>query len=226
MEQLKSVRGLGLAASVLIALVALGNVAEAAADWLTYVTIRDYRANVATPVELATHYRVRVLTNWPPAVVTFAAITVFVMWLHNARVNAERRDPAAEHRRGRDWVWLSWFVPVVNLWFPKVVVDDVWRAGDPRLRGVPMEERPRPATTTRWWVAFVLMWLLDFAYVPSYQDGAPSLGSYAIAAAVTTLCSAAGIVAAIFAIQVVRRISAFQSAHQAVRPHRTDRGPG
>ncbi|USX53051.1 DUF4328 domain-containing protein [Lentzea sp. HUAS12] len=209
-EHLKSVRGLGFAASVLIGLVALGNVAEAAADWLTYATIRDYRAQNATTAELALHYRVRVLTNWPPAVITFAAITVFVLWLHNARVNAERGDPAAEHRLRRDWVWLSWFVPVVNLWFPKVVVDDVWRACDPRLRGLPMDERPLPATTTRWWAAFVSMWVLDFAHLPSYQDGDPALGSYLIAAVVTTLCAAVGIVAAVYAIQVVRQISAFQ----------------
>jgi len=67
-QHFRSVRGLGLVASVLIGLVALGNVAEAAADWLTCTTVRDYRAHDVTPAELSTHYTVRVLTNWPPAV--------------------------------------------------------------------------------------------------------------------------------------------------------------
>ncbi|GHH30116.1 DUF4328 domain-containing protein [Lentzea cavernae] len=210
-QRFRSVRGLGLVASVLIGLVALGNVAEAAADWLTYTTIRDYRAHDTTPAELATHYTVRVLTNWPPAVITAAAITAFIMWLHNARINAGHLVPAGERLRDPVWVWLSWCVPVVNLWFPKVVVDDVWRASDPRLRDVPLEERPSPATTTRWWTAFVLMWLLDLVHVQSFQDGDISNGWYAFAAVQTTICAAVGIVAAVLAARVVRQISSFQS---------------
>ncbi|MDX3661347.1 DUF4328 domain-containing protein [Streptomyces sp. ID05-26A] len=210
MEHFRSVRGLGIAASVLIGLVALGNVAEAAADWLTYTAVRDYRGGDLTGTALSIHDTVRILTDLPFAVLTLAAIAVFIVWLHSARINAERLVPAEEHRRGRVWVWLSWFVPVVNLWFPKAVVEDVWRASDPRLRGVPMRERPLHTTTTRWWTAYLLMWLLDFASFRTYDDGVLTTQSYLVAAVLTTMCAFVGLIAAFLAVQVVRQITEFQ----------------
>jgi hypothetical protein len=223
MEHFRAVRGAGLAASVLIGLVALGNFAEAGADWLTYATARDYRAGVATRADLDTLGVVRAITDLPLTMLSLVAIVVFIIWMYNARINAERLTYASEHRRSRVWVWLGWFVPVVNLWFPKNIIDDIWRASDPRLQGIPLQQRPSPRETTRWWTAYILMWFLDFAYFRVYQNGQLTIESYLTAAVLTTMCAVVGIIAAVLAVRVVRQISDFQST--PLSPLRTDITP-
>ncbi|MGW6929442.1 DUF4328 domain-containing protein [Lentzea sp. NPDC054927] len=224
MEHFRPVRGLGLAASVLVGLVALGNIAEAAVGWFTYATVGDYRAGTATRADLRTVDQVNALVDWPLTLLGLAAIVVFIMWLYNARINAERLTYANEHRHSRVWVWLCWFVPIVNLWFPKHVVDDVWRASDPQQQEVPLQQRVQSRTTTRWWTAYILMWLFDLAYVRFFENGQLTTESFQIAAVLSTISAAVGIVAALLAVQVVHRISEFQST--PLSPLRTEQLPG
>lgn len=210
MEHFRPVRGLGLAASVLVGIVAFGNIAEAFADWFTYATVSDLRSGTATRADLDAVGVVRTVVDLPLIPLTLLAFVMFALWLYNARINAERLTYANEHRRSRVWVWLGWIVPVVNLWFPKLVVDDIWRASDPQLQGVPLQQRPYPAVTTRWWTAYLLMWILDLGYLRFYDNGELTTDSFLIAAVLTTMSAAVGVVAAILAVQVVQRISAFQ----------------
>jgi hypothetical protein len=212
MEHFRPVRGLGIAASVLVGLVALGNVATAASDWVTYTTVRNYRNGVASASELDAADKLSVLVGTPVALLMLAAGVVFITWAYSARINAERLTPANEHRRSRVWVWLSWFVPVVNFWFPKQVIDDIWRASDPQQQGVPLRQRVQHRLTTLWWTAFVLMWIFDRAYVRSYRDDAMTTDSFRNLAILSLLSTIAGAVAAYFVVQVVQRISGFQSA--------------
>lgn len=217
MEHFRPVRGLGLAASVLVGLVAVGSIAAAAADWVTYTTVRDYRNGAASARELDTADKLSVVVNTPLALLLLVTGVVFIMWAYNARINAERLAPANEHRRSRVWVWLGWFVPVVNFWFPKQVIDDIWRASDPAQQNVPLQQRAKHRLTTLWWTAFVLMWLLDRAYLRSYRDGVMTTDSFRNMAILSLLSAIAGAVAAFFVVQVVRRISDFQSTPLAVQ---------
>src|SRR5919108_281392 len=59
---------------------------------------------------------------------TIAGAIVFIRWLHRAYKNIDvvARD---QRRYGHGWAIGSWFVPILNLWRPKQVVNDVWRAG-------------------------------------------------------------------------------------------------
>jgi hypothetical protein len=211
MEHFRPVRGLGLAASVLIGLVALGNIAEAAVGWYTYATVSDYRAGTVTEADLGTVSLLNNLIDLPLTMLLLVAIVVFVVWAYNARINAERVTYAGEHRHSRVWVVLGWFVPIVNLWFPKLVIDDIWRAADPQQQGIPLQQRTLPTTTTKWWTAYILMWLFDIAYLRFYEDGVLTNESFMVSAAFSTISAAVGVVAAILAVQVVQRISEFQT---------------
>lgn len=212
MEHFRPVRGLGLAASVLIGFVAMGNVANAASEWFSYSTVVAYRDGTASTIDLETADKINVLISTPVALLLLVAGVVFMTWTYNARINAERLTPAGEHRRSRVWVWLSWFVPVVNFWFPKQVIDDIWRASDPRQQGVPLRQRVQHRLTTQWWTAFVLMWILDRAYLRTYRNGQMTTDSFLNAAIFASLGAVAGVVAATLVVQVVQRISDFQSA--------------
>ncbi|MEV6238596.1 DUF4328 domain-containing protein [Lentzea sp. NPDC051838] len=212
MEHFRPVRGLGLAACVLIGVVALGNVVEAVTDWLTYVALVgafDLPASISLLITLDV---VRVITDLPLTLVTIATLVVFILWMYNARVNAERFTYATEHRFARVWVVLGWLVPVVNLWFPKLIIDDIWRASDPQLRDIPLQQRPRTRLITNWWNSYLLMWVFDFAYFRFYEDGQLTEESFVTQAAFSTMCAVIGGVAAYLAVQVVRRISDFQSS--------------
>lgn len=215
MEHFRPVRGLGLAASVLIGFAAIGNVINAGSDWFAYTTVRDYRDGAAA--DLGTADKVSVLMSSLSGLLMLVACIVFINWAYSARVNAERLTPANEHRRSRVWVWLGWFVPVVNLWFPKQVIDDIWRASDPQQQGVPLQQRVKHRLTTQWWTAFVLMWLLERAYLRTTRNGEVTTDSFFNVSVLSTLSAIAGIVAAVLAVQVVQRISDFQSTRLPVQ---------
>ncbi|MFD9204030.1 DUF4328 domain-containing protein, partial [Streptomyces anthocyanicus] len=81
------------------------------------------------------------------------AIALFLAWFQRARVNAEVFDPFG-HRMKRAWTCWSWFVPVVNLWFPRRIMEDVWDASAP-------PGRVSHALLNGWWACWVLALLAD-----------------------------------------------------------------
>lgn len=89
---------------------------------------------------------------------------------------------------------------------------------------MPLQQRVPSRMTTRWWTAYVLMWLFDTAYLRFFQNGQLTTESFQLAAILSTLCALAGILAAVLAVQVVQRISDFQAT--PLSPLRTDQPPG
>src|SRR5207247_3641963 len=65
-------------------------------------------------------------------VVLALAAIAFLRWLHRAHRNVVELG-ATDLRCGPGWAVGIWFVPIANLWRPKQVIDEVWRAIDPEL---------------------------------------------------------------------------------------------
>lgn len=65
-------------------------------------------------------------------VATLATAAVFVIWFHRTRVNAEVFAPEY-HAKKRAWAIWGWFVPVVNLWFPRRIATDSSQAKAPLI---------------------------------------------------------------------------------------------
>ncbi|MEV6675035.1 DUF4328 domain-containing protein [Streptomyces sp. NPDC051162] len=59
-----------------------------------------------------------------------ATSALWAVWFRRARLNAELFAPGT-HRMGTGWAAGAWFTPVVNLWFPKQIVNDIYRASAP-----------------------------------------------------------------------------------------------
>jgi Domain of unknown function (DUF4328) len=87
------------------------------------------------------------------AVTLAAAWVVASVWLGRLRDAAEVVAPGSV-RRSAVWTWLGWLVPIVQLWFPKQVVDDAWTALS-RLPGRAAKRR-----TGWWWAAWVVMFFI------------------------------------------------------------------
>jgi len=140
------------------------------------------------------------------SVQTVVLITVavfFIRWLRLAYRNADVVAPGTR-RYKHGWAIGAWFVPFLNLWRPKKIVNDVWRAGDPS--GAP-HAAPLPAWLNIWWAAWLLTNVITqvAARLALQQDTNQELRTvdYWYIASDTS-----DAVAAALAILVVRRISA------------------
>jgi hypothetical protein len=114
----------------------------------------------------------------------FVAMVMFLVWFYRARVNAEGHDwPQRQSRAAAVW---SWFVPVVNFWFPLQIMADIWRAG------LPAESRANPATLPGiWWACvlaiFVLMSTTGSSGHPAWYAVLPIKVAEVLAAGMTAL---------------------------------------
>lgn len=165
-----------------------------------------------TDAEAATNDQVSLVTSVLSLLVLGAAAVSFVCWLWRARLNAEAFLPL-RHRRSRVWVILGWFVPIVSLWFPKQVVDDVWRTSDP---GRPPHESglkfAKPTgLVTAWWVSFLAYSIGGNISLRAWLQ-AEDAEQFQFANTVDIALGPIGLAAAILAIVIVRRITAMQEA--------------
>lgn len=93
---------------------------------------------------------------------------VFLRWFYRAYGGLHERG-VAEVRYGQNQAAWSWFVPILNLFRPKQIANDIWRAGDPgagasdpdRARG------PLPPLLTWWWAGWLVMNLGSVFVFPS-----------------------------------------------------------
>ncbi|GII84417.1 hypothetical protein Ssi03_24070 [Sphaerisporangium siamense] len=130
---------------------------------------------------------------------------VFVVWLFRARANAKAMS-TLRHRYAKLWLVFGWILPVVSLFVPKGVVDDIWLAS----QGEPVTVRARrPALVRVWWMAWlcstIVPWTLERVFFR--EDDLEDLRA---AALVEVAATAAGLAAAVLAVLVVRRVTVFQ----------------
>ena len=90
-----------------------------------------------------------------------AGAIVFIRWMHAAYRNVEVVAPA-ERRYRAGWAIGSWFVPIMNLFRPKQMVNDIWRAG-----GRDAQDARPGGLLLGWW----LLWLLSSFIVNTAARG-------------------------------------------------------
>jgi hypothetical protein len=137
----------------------------------------------------------------------------FLFWFSRAYRNLEPLG-AGTRRFGQGWAVGSWFVPIVNIWFPKQIANDIWRASDP--------EAPRDQTSTwrnasvpglylAWWLAYVVMsWLYSTA--SRLMLRAEEISELRAVNGIYLAADVLGTVAAVLAALVVHRTTTRQTA--------------
>ncbi|MGY1451830.1 DUF4328 domain-containing protein [Streptomyces sp. SS8] len=144
-----------------------------------------------------------------------AAGIPFLMWFHRSRLNAQTFD-AASQRMGAGWAVGGWFVPVVNLWFPKKIANDIWDASTPPGPDGTVRERLPGGLLNCWWLLWLLTWASGRFASHRYQD-AQTPGELGSAVSSYLFADGVDILAAVLAILVVRRITAMQHTLQEHR---------
>ncbi|WP_067544868.1 DUF4328 domain-containing protein [Nocardia crassostreae] len=194
-------------------------------NWQECRFIQRYHDGMVGLPEYARHYDSlgirQILMTASSLFVLLITAAALIAWLWRARVNAESHC-AARHRLTRTWVIGSWFTPVVCLWFPMLIIDDVVRASDPRTQAGSQRLPASPTTplVITWWstliAAVVVLWAGGRyqANADEWSDPGQAWVSLTWRAADSLLFSAA----AICLIVIVIRVSRWQTDAARIEP--------
>jgi len=87
-------------------------------------------------------------------IVIILSIVFFIMWFRRAYYNLHML-PWHNARYTEGWAAGSWFVPIINLWWPYQIMMDIWRGTQYALKERLGE--PRSAAIVGWWWALHLI---------------------------------------------------------------------
>ncbi|WP_406300451.1 DUF4328 domain-containing protein (plasmid) [Embleya sp. NBC_00888] len=198
--------GMAAVATTLILLVLVREVLVCVHNWREYFVVHDYLAGTATDedVEAVDSEAITTMGSLPLTLLAIAAPgAAFLAWLWRARVNSELMGGADGHRRSRNWVVGSWISPVINLWYPRRIVSDIWRTSAPR--------RPvSVALINAWWASFVLVGLVRPLQWRTASDW-DSEHDVLVNANLSALLTGSLLVAGALIILIIRRITTWQT---------------
>lgn len=202
---LEPVRHPAATATALIAVNCVLSAVDTWADWHRHQVVEDYLAGVpgvgVSDLVGADNLSLGVGVGYLLSYV--AAGVVFLAWLWRARRNAENLSPDG-HRLTRGWTIGGWLVPVVNLWFPFRVTEDIWNASRPA-------DVVAPGTPVRrWWFVWIAAALAACWHTFAVR-GEPSAAMLREIAAVGTVITVLQCLAGVLVAVVVRQITRWQS---------------
>lgn len=157
-----------------------------------------------------------------------AIVVVWAIWFRRLRLNAEVFAPG-QHRFSSGWAAGSWFTPVVNLWFPKQIANDIWRASSPQG-----PHNVRRGLLNGWWVTWIVGLVANAvgtiryntlrskvesdSYQPSLSEARSDLDDLHGILALDMFAVVVFIAAAILALLLVRQITAMQEQRASLPP--------
>jgi hypothetical protein len=146
-----------------------------------------------------------------------AAVVLFLRWFHAAYRNLKALgQPNLRFTTG--WAIGGWFVPFLNLWRPKQIANDIWTGSGPDTPALDgsawWKNQPIPLLLGVWWAAWIISIYVDNIGLRTLfnTDTAEEIRT-ADWVDITSLVVDA--VAAILAIQVVRRLTTRQEKQVA-----------
>jgi hypothetical protein len=145
--------------------------------------------------------------------VYLVAAVVFIRWFHRAYANLPAVGIVGlDHSAG--WAIGAWFVPIISLFWPKQIADEIWRGSDPLLepdQGRSWRQGKVPVLVGVWWLAFIASGLLVGAGWELW-GGAETYADIKLAAVVEVTGNALGVLSGALAFVVVDRTSERQQA--------------
>ncbi len=142
--------------------------------------------------------------------------TTFLLWYSRAYKNILALG-AHNRRWGPRWAVVYWFIPIVNLFRPKQVMNDIWRGSDPDLPRQASEWHSRPvaALVHWWWAASLISGFIGNRVVRAAFDAeatAPELRDQAMGYVIVDFTE---MIAPVLAIVVVARVTRRQKERMA-----------
>ncbi|MGW0659074.1 DUF4328 domain-containing protein [Streptodolium elevatio] len=231
--QLKSVGGLAIALYALLAASMAVSVAVAVASFRRASLVGDLRdadpfdvdpfsgeLGGVSPDDLASADDFVLVASGLDMIVFIATAVVFVVWFFRARKNVEMFG-LHRPRLGCGWAIGGWICPVVNMWFPARIASDLWKGSD-TSKGAADIGNPlgRVTLIASWWVAFSVATVINRVGTARAPDGyspddTGTLDDVIASDRLGALTGVLFVIAGVFAILLVRRITALQNERTA-----------
>ncbi|SOB88420.1 DUF4328 domain-containing protein [Streptomyces sp. 1331.2] len=204
-----SPRVASIAATALLAASGAATLFSLVADFRMYEVAGDLLTNaeLAGSAAISDVDQLRSNASLINTLVMVATAAAFITWFYLVRVNAEALHPHG-HRYKRGWAIGGWFTPVVALWFPRQIAGDIWQAGArPDELGV---RPPLPQTLLNlWWGTFLAAAVLG-RIGAQYNAKAEYADTYQQSVLWLVASELLKLAAAVFAVLVVRKVTAMQ----------------
>jgi len=139
----------------------------------------------------------------------------FIRWFLEAYRNVDALGGTRDFTE--KWAGWAWFVPILSLWRPKQIANEIWRAGDPdRPTEHPSETTPLWGVLALWWACWIASNFISqiAARMAFHNDTVASLRH---STAAYLIGDSIDIAAAVLAIGVILRITARQEERAAKR---------
>ncbi|MGQ0776141.1 MAG: DUF4328 domain-containing protein [Pseudonocardiales bacterium] len=206
----------GALASAIVAVAVVWTVIQWLVVLATPSAVRTYQEAIASRTPASEVFTTYDLLGIALFITGIAAFALTGLWLAAARRNADRIAPE-QQRRSSVWVWLGWVVPIVSLWFPKQVVDDVWRST--------VRDLAQPSTGW-WWGTWISAQLLGGLAAQAFGfTGEPRAGFLEYLILVEGLTALLTTAAMLQWIRVVRTVSQAQDELANATPSAWGRRP-
>jgi hypothetical protein len=158
-------------------------------------------------------------------IVYLATGIVFLAWFHRAYVNL----PALGARGlicTSGWAIGAWFVPILNLFRPVQIAQEIWRNSDPDAAttdDLRIHVPESSALISFWWMLWIVNLVLSQVAL-RMSSNANTAESFQSATIVSMVSEAVRMVTAVFALRVVSAIDARQTARAAALAAMADDG--
>jgi hypothetical protein len=135
------------------------------------------------------------------------AIVFFIMWFRRAYYNLHTL-PWHNARYTEGWAAGSWFIPVINLWWPYQIMMDIWWGIQNALRDRLGE--PQSASIVGWWWALHLITRFSSNIAGVATTNASDVDSLLIATKLEFVSDVISIPAILVVVQMIRQTSNFE----------------
>lgn len=144
-----------------------------------------------------------------------AAGIAFVCWSFRARANAYAISPGVLHRYATPFLVFGWVAPLVNLFVPKGLVDDILTTSRPGgLRpGTDLYRGRRSGLVWAWWLTWLAWTVMEAASVPLGY-----VGMTVVETVVLVACVPLPLVAGLLAARIILTITNLQESARAGPP--------
>jgi len=153
-------------------------------------------------------------------VIEIVALIITLYWFYRANKNIHAFGAKEVSSPAMAVIW--WFIPILDLWKPHSIAQQIWKASNPQImlsNGIEWKNSPRSNVIILWWVLFLLSIFIgipgEFITPPeseqlSYNNTYAEQSMPIYLGLLNILSTIPAIVSTFFFIRIIRRISAWQ----------------
>jgi hypothetical protein len=204
--------GLGTTVKALLALNLLLAAIMLGSDYLQYKLVIRLLAGADVPeAEFQSNKNRQLALGIVDLSLHIVTAIFFVIWFYRAHANLH---PLGARRLTYTSGWAAgcWFVPLLNLFRPVQIAQEIWRNSDPNVgdgRDVDASTSQSSTLIGFWWAGWIIMGVINFVSARMWR-GVDSPESFRAATIAGMFGEAATIIAALLALAVVIGIDARQ----------------